>query len=53
MDILKILLKIQEMGTTVILATHNKEIVNSLGKRVITLEKGEIIRDVKKGRFTI
>jgi cell division transport system ATP-binding protein len=53
MDILKILLKIHQMGTTVILATHNREIVNSLGKRVITLERGEIVRDVKKGRFTL
>jgi cell division transport system ATP-binding protein len=53
LDILKILLKIHQMGTTVVLATHNKEIVNSLGKRVITLEKGEVVRDVKKGRFTL
>lgn len=53
MDIIKILLKIHQMGTTVILATHNKEIVNSLNKRVITLEKGEILRDSEKGRFIL
>ena len=41
------------MGTTLILATHNKEIVNQLGKRVITLEKGRIIRDEEKGRFIL
>jgi cell division transport system ATP-binding protein len=53
LDILRILLKIHQMGTTIILATHNKDIVNSLGKRVISLEKGEIVRDVKKGRFVL
>lgn len=53
LEIIKILLKINEMGTTLILATHNKEIVNSLGKRVITLEKGKIIRDDEKGRFIL
>lgn len=53
LDIIKLLLKIHEMGTTLILATHNKEIVNSLGKRVITLEKGKIIRDEERGRFIL
>ncbi len=53
LDIIRLLLKIQEMGTTVILATHNKDVVNRLGKRVITLEKGELIRDEKIGRFIL
>jgi len=53
LDIVKILLKIHELGTTLILATHNKEIINSLGKRVITLEKGRVIRDEEKGRFIL
>jgi len=53
LDIMRLLLRIQELGTTVILATHNKEIINSLGKRVITLEKGQIIRDEEKGRFVL
>ncbi|MBI4101408.1 MAG: cell division ATP-binding protein FtsE [Candidatus Nealsonbacteria bacterium] len=54
LDIVKLLLKIHEMGgTTVILATHNREIINSLDKRVITLEKGKIIRDENKGRFIL
>lgn len=52
-DIVNLLLKIYELGTTVILSTHNKEIINSLGKRVITLEKGIIIRDEEKGRFML
>jgi len=53
LDIIRLLLKIQEIGTTVILATHNKEIINRLGKRVITLEKGKIIRDEERGRFIL
>lgn len=53
LEIIRLLLKIQEMGTTLILATHNKEIINRLGKRVITLEKGRIIRDEKKGKFIL
>jgi len=52
-EIMRLLLKIQEMGTIVILATHNKEVINRLGKRVITLEQGRIIRDVEKGRFIL
>jgi len=52
-EILKLLFKIHDLGTTVILATHNKEIVNSLGRRVISLEDGKIIRDEEKGRFII
>ena len=52
-EIIKLLVKINEMGTTVVLATHNKEIVNGLGKRVITLEKGEVIRDEVKGKFIL
>ena len=51
LDIIHLLLKIHELGTTVVLATHNKEIINSLGKRVITLEEGRIIRDEERGRF--
>jgi cell division transport system ATP-binding protein len=53
LDIINLLLKINEMGTTVILATHNKEIVNRLKKRVIYLEKGKIIRDEDKGSFIL
>jgi cell division transport system ATP-binding protein len=52
-EIINLLLKINELGTTVILATHDKEIVNSLGRRVITLDKGMIIRDEEKGRFIL
>lgn len=53
LDIIRLLIKIHQMGTTVLLATHNREIVNRLGRRVITLEKGRIIRDEKRGRFIL
>lgn len=50
-DIIQLLLKIQELGATIILSTHDKEIINGLKKRVITLDKGKLIRDEEKGRF--
>ncbi len=53
LDIIRLLLKINEMGTIVILATHNKDVINSLGKRVITIQEGKIIRDEKEGRFVL
>jgi len=52
-DIIKLLLRINEFGTTIILATHDREIINILGKRVITLEDGRIIRDEEKGKFIL
>lgn len=52
-EIINVLKKINEMGTTVLLTTHNKSIIDSLGKRVITLEKGKIIRDDKEGRYVV
>lgn len=52
-EIVKLLLKVYDLGTTVILATHDKEIINKLKKRVITLDSGRIIRDEEKGRFVI
>lgn len=53
-DIMQLLLKINEVGTTVFLATHDKDIVNSVKKRVVTMENGKIIRDQKKkGKYII
>lgn len=46
-EIVQILKKINDLGTTVILATHNHGIIDSIGKRVITMENGKIIRDTK------
>ena len=53
LDIIKLLYKINQMGTTVILSTHDKETINRLGKRVITLESGKVIRDEERGRFIL
>lgn len=52
-EIINILKKINALGTTVVLTTHNKGVVDSLGKRVITLENGHIIRDDKEGKYVI
>jgi cell division transport system ATP-binding protein len=52
-EIINILKKINELGTTIILATHNKSVIDSLGRRVVTLEKGKIIRDDKQGRYIV
>lgn len=53
LDIIRLLNKIYELGTTVILATHDKEVINSLGKRVITLDQGRVVRDEERGRFIL
>lgn len=50
-EILKLLTQINKMGTTVIMATHNVDIVNSLKKRVITLNKGKVVKDEKEGKY--
>lgn len=52
-DIVQILKKINDLGTTVILTTHNKGIVDNLGRRVITMEDGRITRDHKSGKFSM
>ena len=52
-DIVQLLLKINELGTTVLLATHNKGVVDKLGKRVIGIDKGRVVRDHKKGKYMI
>ena len=52
-DVVRLLERINEFGTTVILATHDKQIVDYLGRRVVTLEKGRIIRDEEKGKYHI
>ncbi|MEK7193486.1 MAG: cell division ATP-binding protein FtsE [Patescibacteria group bacterium] len=52
-EIIGLLQKINQLGTTVILATHDNEIVNSLEKRVISLDHGRVIRDEEKGRYIL
>lgn len=52
-DVIQILKKINDLGTTVILTTHNRAVVESVGKRVITMEKGKVVRDDKDGKYVI
>jgi cell division transport system ATP-binding protein len=52
-EIVQILKKIHDLGTTVILTTHNKGVIDSLGKRVVTMEKGRIIRDDPTGKYVL
>ncbi|MDD5146507.1 MAG: ATP-binding cassette domain-containing protein [Candidatus Pacebacteria bacterium] len=52
-EIISLLQKINNLGTTVMLSTHNKEIVDALKRRVITLEEGKIISDEKIGKFIL
>lgn len=52
-DIIQILKKINDLGTTVILTTHNKGVIDSLNKRVITMENGIIVRDDEQGKYIL
>ena len=49
-EIVKLLQDINKTGTTIVMATHNNDIVSSLMKRVISLEKGKLVKDDKKGQ---
>lgn len=50
-EITNLLMKVNGLGTTVILATHNKEVINSIDKRVVVFEKGVLISDEEKGKY--
>ena len=50
-EIMKLLEQINENGTTVLVVTHNREIVNSMQKRVVTMKKGVIVSDEEKGGY--
>ncbi len=52
-EVVNILKKINDLGTTVILTTHNRGVIDQVKKRVITLENGRVIRDDKDGRYMI
>ena len=52
-EVIELLMKINRTGTTVILATHAKELVDSIKKRVVTIEKGKIIYDQKRGKYIL
>ncbi len=52
-EIVQIFKKINDLGTMVLLTTHNKGVVDSVGKRVITMEHGKIVRDDAKGHYVL
>lgn len=52
-EIIQLLLEINKMGTTIVLATHDKEIVNRIKKRVVVLDKGKIVSDKMKAGYEI
>lgn len=52
-EIIQILKKINDMGTTVILTTHNKGVVEALGNRVITMDHGRVVRDDSTGKYAL
>jgi cell division transport system ATP-binding protein len=52
-EIINLLKKINEFGTTVVLVTHNRDVVNHLRRRVITLQDGRIVSDEEEGRYKI
>ncbi|MEI7426029.1 MAG: cell division ATP-binding protein FtsE [Candidatus Moraniibacteriota bacterium] len=53
LEIMQLLLKINKLGTTVILASHDRDIINKAAKRVIVLERGRVIFDDEKGKYKI
>ncbi len=52
-QVVEILKRINELGTMVVLTSHNKGVVDSLGKRVITMDNGRVVRDDKEGRYVL
>ena len=52
-EIADLLLKINDFGTTILLVSHNRELINSLHKRVVTLERGVVINDQKNGKYIL
>ena len=52
-EVVQILKKINDLGTTVIMSTHNKGVIDELGRRVITMDEGRIIRDDAEGKYVL
>lgn len=52
-DIVEILKKINDLGTTVLLTTHNKTVVDAIGRRVVTMDQGRVVRDEKQGTYVL
>lgn len=52
-EVVQILRKINDLGTTVIMTTHNKGVIDELGRRVITMDEGRIVRDDHEGKYVL
>jgi len=52
-EVINLLLRVNEIGTTVILASHANDVVNNLEKRVVVLEGGKVVRDDPKGKYIL
>ncbi len=52
-EIVELLRKINEFGTTVVLMTHDRDMVNNLRRRVIVMDQGQIVKDIESGKYTL
>lgn len=52
-EIIELLQRINEYGTTIVLVTHDRDIVNALRKRVVTLSAGQIVSDIERGKYVL
>lgn len=52
-EVVEILKKINELGTTVLITTHNKGVVDAIGRRVITIDRGRVVRDDSDGKYVL
>ncbi len=52
-EVVQILRKINDLGTTVIMTTHNKGVIDELGRRVITMDDGRVVRDDREGKYVL
>ncbi len=52
-EVVQIVRKINDLGTTVIMTTHNKGVIDELGRRVITMDEGRIVRDDETGKYVL
>ena len=52
LEVMKVIEKIDDFGTTVVMATHDREMVNKMKKRVVLLDNGKLVKDYEKGSYT-
>ena len=52
LEVMKVIEKIKDLGTTVVMATHDREMVNKMKKRVVLLDNGKLVKDYEKGSYT-